>query len=281
MATVHIDKGILRGLDLEQYTIEQLQQRAEPAHATSLTRVSFYKGKLGRAVYRGMSFSECGFAQSTFERVSFYKCKFSKVDLVRTRFVRCFFFGCEFEDCDPYYASFDNTEVDPSSFKRCYRLDADWNKALVLFAELRRSFLTSADGRLSRTADYYFRTWQRRRLHYLWKRKQMSGFFPWFRSFCLWILTGYGERPACLAAWASLVIGLLAGIYMKCFPYVAAGPAHGYLDYLYLSFRVFFGQSFSGSLQSSGLLLVQLAEFFCGLVLVALLIGTVTRKLAP
>jgi hypothetical protein len=53
MAIVHIEKGILKGLDLEEYTAEQLQQLAEPAHATSLTRGAFYRKQLGRVVYRG------------------------------------------------------------------------------------------------------------------------------------------------------------------------------------------------------------------------------------
>jgi hypothetical protein len=281
MATVHIDKGLLKGLDLEEYTGDQLLRLAEPAHATLLKRGSFYRNKLGRAVYRGMIFSECSFAQSVLEHVSFYKCKFKSVDLTRTKFVNCFFFGCEFENCDPYYATFENTEVNPTSFKNCYHVDSDWNKALVLFSELRRSLLASGDGRLSRTADYYFRSWQRRRLHHLWKIKQMSGFFPWFWNLCLWLLTGYGERPAYLLFWALGVISAIAMVYTKFFPFVVTAPKHSYLDFWYFSFQVFFGKWLSASLQTTGLFIVQLFEFGCGLVLIALLIASVTRKLSP
>lgn len=281
MATIHIQKGILKGLDLEEYTSGQLQGLAEPAHATSLTRISFYKNELGRALYRGICFSECSFAQSILKHVSFYKCKFVKVDLTRTKFVNCFFFGCEFEDCDPYHASFENTEVNPTSFKECYRLDGDWNKALVLFSELRKSFLTSGDGRLSRTADYYFRLWQRRRLHHLWKSKQRSGFLQWFWSFCLWLLTGYGERPAYLFVWALCVISAVGVVYAKWFPFLVPAPKHGYADFWYLSSQVFFGKGLSVTFQTIGLSIVQLGEFGCGLVLIALLIGSITRKLSP
>jgi hypothetical protein len=281
MATIRINKGILKGLDLEDMTGEQLQRMAEPAHATELTRSSFYKGKLGRAVYRGMLFSECGFAWSEFQHVSFYKCKFRRVDLTRSKFVNCFFFKCEFDDCDPYYASFENTEIDPASFGKCYHRHGDWNKALVLFSELRRSLQAYGEGRLSRAADYYFRTWQRRRLQHLWKTKQRSGFSPWFWNVCIWLLTGYGERPAYLSLWAGGVISLLALVYMRLFPYSVTSPKYGYADFWYLSFRVFFGRAFSDGLQTLSLFIVQLGEFGCGLLLIALLIASVTRKLSP
>ena len=211
----------------------------------------------------------------------FTKCKFINVDLTRTKFVNCFFFGCDFENCDPYYASFENTEVNPASFKDCYRLDGDWNKALVLFSELRRSFLSSGDGRLSRTADYYFRLWQHRRLYHLWKSKQMSGFLPWFWSLCLWLLTGYGERPAHLFIWALSVISAAAAVYEKWFPFVVPAPKHGYLDFWYVSFQVFFGKGLSANLQTISSSIAQVGEFGCGLVLIALLIASVTRKLSP
>lgn len=246
-----------------------------------LTRSAFYKQKLEHAVYRGMTFSECSFAKSIFQHVGFYKCSFTRVDLTRTKFVSCTFFKCDFEDCDPYYASFENTEVDPTAFKRCYSLDADWNKALVLFSELRRSLQLYGEGGLSRTADYYFRTWHRRRLRDLWRRKQMSGFWAWFRSVLLWLLTGYGEKPHYLSVWALGLISTLALLYMKCFPYAVSSPKYGYADFWYLSFRVFFGRGLSGDLQTVGLFAVQLGEFVCGLILVALLIGSVTRKLSP
>jgi pentapeptide repeat protein len=281
MTTTRIQTGILKGCDLEERTPDQLQQLAEPAHVTELKGASFYNQKLGRAVYRGVKFSECGFARSVFEHVGFYKCTFSRVDFTRSKFVNCFFFRCDFVDCDPYYVSFENTEIDPASFKRCYQRDSDWNKALVLFSELRRSLLAYGEGRLSRASDYYFRTWQRRRLQHLWRSKQRSGFGPWFSNVCIWLLTGYGERPAYLLVWATLLISIFAGIYMTIFPLAVSGPEPGFINFWYLSFRVFFGRAFSGDFQTASLFLVQVGEFGCGLVLMALLIASVTRKLLP
>jgi Pentapeptide repeats (9 copies) len=281
MGTIQIDKGMLKGLALESCTSEQLQSMADPAHTAEIIRFTFYKGEVGRAVYRGVLFFECGFAKSVFHHVSFYKCRFHRVDLVRTRFKNCFFFKCEFEDCDPYYAQFEDTEIDPASFAKCYRRNSDWNKALVLFSGLRRSLEAYGEGRLSRAADYYFRTWQRRRLQYLWKSKQRSGFVPWFWNVCIWLLTGYGERPAYLSLWAAGIISLLAVIYEEFFPYAVADPKHGYADFWYLSFRVFFGSGFATNLQTLCLFAVQLGEFACGLSLVALLIASITRKLSP
>jgi Pentapeptide repeats (9 copies) len=274
-------KGMLKGLELDVLTPERLKGFAEPAQASKLQRGSFYKLELEHAVYRGVIFSECSFARSEFKRVSFYKCQFSKVDLTRSKFVNCLFFKCDFQNCDPYYASFRDTEVDPASLKKCYSLDTDWNKALLLFSELRRSLLTLGEGSLSRTADYYFRIWHRRRLHDLWKRKQMSGFFRWFWSLCLWLLTGYGERPGFLSLWAGGLISIWAIVYMKWFQYAVSNPHYGYLDFWYLSFRVFFGRAFTGDLQSSSLFITQIGEFASGLLLVALLIASVTRKLSP
>jgi hypothetical protein len=281
MTTIRIEKGILKGLELEDYTSERLESMAEPAHATEITRISFYKKNLGRSVYRGMFFSECSFAKSEFRHVSFYKCTFHKVDFTRTKFLRCFFFKCKFDECDPYYAHFEDTEVDPTSFARCYRRDSDWNKALVLFSELRRSLDAYGEGRLSRAADFYFRTWQRRRLQHLWKDKQQSGFLPWFWNVCVWLLTGYGERPAYLSLWAVGIISIFAFLYKASFPYSVTSPKYGYADFWYFSFRIFVGRGFSSDLQTLSLFLVQLGEFGCGLLLVALLIASVTRKLSP
>jgi hypothetical protein len=219
MDKVTIQSGILKNLTLDVYTKERLEGLAEPSDPNSIRRASFYRGELGRAVYRGVTFSECGFGQSVFKHVSFYKCRFYKVDFTRTKFENCFFFKCDFQNCDPYYASFENSEIDPASFKECYVIDSDWNKAVVLFSELRRSLAAYGEGSLSRSADYYFRTWHRRRLRHLWMKKQMSGPLPWLRSVCLWLLTGYGEMPGNLAFWAVLVISALAAVYMKWFPF--------------------------------------------------------------
>jgi hypothetical protein len=281
MDTILVPTGILKNVLLEVYTAQQLARLGEPADRSAISRVSFYRGELGRAVYRGTLFTECGFGQSTFQHVSFYKCDFYKVDLTRTKFVNCFFFKCRFRGCDPYYVSFENTEIDPRSFKHCYSLNSDWNKALILFSELRRSLFAYGEGNLSRTADYYFRMWHRRRQFHLWTKKQMSGPLPWFGSLCLWLLTGYGEKPVNLAGWAFVVISAFAAIYKKWFASVVPNPRHGYVDFWYQSFRVFFGRAFSGDIQSVGLFSIQICEFGCGLILIALLIGSVTRKLSP
>jgi Pentapeptide repeats (9 copies) len=281
MATVPVEKGILKGIDLEVCTPDRLKQMAEPSHTTEVQRVAFYKEKLGRAVYRGVRFSECSFAKSEFQHVSFYKCKFHKMDLTRTKFDSCLFFKCEFRDCDPYYAQFENTEINPTSFAKCYSAGKDWNKALVLFAGLRRSLEAYGEGRLSRAADYYFRTWQRRRLLYLWRSKQRSGFVPWFWNTFVWSLTGYGERPQHLAVWALVIISLLAAAYRAYFPYSVPSPKHGYADFWYLSFRIFIGRGFTNDLQTIALSAVQLFEFSCGLFLIALLVASLTRKLSP
>jgi hypothetical protein len=282
MTAVLVSTGILKGLSLEEATPAELQAKAEPAHLTELTNISFYKKELGRAVYRGVNFSNCGFAKSTLDHVSFYKCKFTKVDFTRTKFVNCFFFECTFQDCDPYHVSFENTEINPASFKKCYRFTSDWNKALILFSELRRSLLESGDGRLSRVADYYFRSWQRRRLHHLWKNKQLSGFLPWFWSVCLWLITGYGERPGYLLLWALGLISALGAVYKFWFPSVLQNVSNPiYRDFWYLSFQIFFGKGLSATAQSAGLLTVEVSEFACGLVLIALLIASATRKLSP
>jgi hypothetical protein len=281
MEKTTIQSGILKDLSLDVYTKEKLAALAEPGHSNAINRASFYRGELDHAVYRKVAFSECGFGRSVFNRVSFYKCSFSKVDFTRTKFVNCLFFKCDFRGCDPYYASFENSEIDPASFKDCYHLDSDWNKALVLFSELRRSLFAYGEGSLSRTADYYFRVWHRRRLRSLWRDKQMSGPFPWLWSLGLWLLTGYGERPANLALWAALIISSLAAVYMKWFPFAVSNPKYGYADFWYQSFRVFFGRGFSGDIQTLGLFVVQIGEFACGLILIALLIGSATRKLSP
>jgi hypothetical protein len=281
MSTIRIDKGMLKGLDLEICTPERLQQMADPSHTSEISGISFYKDELGRAVYRDVFFSECGFAKSRFKHVSFYKCRFHKVDLTRSTFEHCFFFKCEFDDCDPYYARFESTEIDPASFGRCYRNGKDWNKALALFSGLRQSLEAYGEGRLSRAADYYLRSWQRRRLQYLWRSKQRSGFLPWFWNVCIWLLTGYGERPAYLSLWALGVISLLAEVYYAFFPYSVTTPRHGYADFWYLSFRIFIGRGFASDLQTVRLLVVQLGEFGCGLLLIALFIASMTRKLSP
>jgi len=94
-------------------------------------------------------------------------------------------------------------------------------------------------------------------------------------------LTGYGERPAYLFIWALGIISTVAVVYAEWFPFVVPAPKHGYADFWYLSSQVFFGKGLSVTFQTIGLSIVQLGEFGCGLVLIALLIASITRKLSP
>jgi hypothetical protein len=68
---------------------------------------------------------------------------------------------------------------------------------------------------------------------------------------------------------------------MKYLPDAIATPTPRYLDYLFYSFRVFFGQGLAPAFQSASLLGLQVSEFVSGLIMVALLIGSITRKLSP
>jgi hypothetical protein len=67
---------------------------------------------------------------------------------------------------------------------------------------------------------------------------------------------------------------------MRWFPGILGPGSSRYFDYWYFSFRVFFAQGFTDKVSSVGLLALQVGEFAFGLVLVALMIGSVTRKLS-
>jgi hypothetical protein len=277
---VTIPKGKLAGLELREITESDLRAVSQSANRTDLTRVSFYKGALKRAIFQGINFTEANFARVQFEDISFSRCKFQKVDFTQTSFKSCVFSDCSFVDCDPYYASFEKTEVDPSAFKRCFS-SQEWNKALILFSRLVAELRDMGESRFSRVAEYYFRIWQRKRLFHRWWFKRIAGFGSWFWSLCNYAFTGYGERPMYLAGWAVVVITSMSEIYMKWIPYALTGPNHRFVEYWYYSFKVFFGRGLVSEFQTALLSFVQMSEFLLGLVMVALLIGSVARKLAP
>jgi hypothetical protein len=264
--------------DLAEADLHKLSQSAE---RIELARASFYKGNLKGATFQGVTFKECGFARITFEKIYFSRCKFTRVDLTRAVFKECFFSDTTFDDCDPYYTSFERTEIDPSSFKHCFRSHDEWNKALLLYSNLRSSLKELGETRSSRSAEYYFRVWQRRRLFHRWHFKRIAGFGAWFGSLCLGAVTGYGERPVYLAGWAFAVITGLSVIYMKWLPYALDSVNRGFRDYWYYSFKVFFAQGLAAGFQSVPLSALQVAEFLSGLVMVSLLIGSIARKLSP
>ncbi len=278
---IRISKGKLAGLELTEATEEDLTRLSRSTSQVQLRKTSFYQRSLSGVIFQGLAFTECNFAKATLEKVTFSRCKFSKVDFTRTSFKGCFFSDCTFSDCDIYYPSFSETEVDPASFKNCFLLHEEWNKALILFAELRRSLREIGESRLSRKADYFFRVWQRRRLFHRWKLKRIAGFAPWFWSLCIGALNGYGERPQYLAFWAFGVVSAASVIYKVWLPYALNVPNPRLVDYWFYSFKVFFAQGLSAGFQSVSLMLMQTGEFLAGLILVSLLIGSTARKLSP
>jgi hypothetical protein len=278
---VTVPKGILVGKELRELTSEDLRALAQSSARIGLSQGSFYKGALANAVFQGITFRECNFARVTFDHVTFSRCKFIRVDLTRAIFKNCFFSDTTFAESDPYNTFFEATEIDPSSFKKCFVQHADWNKALLLFSGLRRSLKEMGETRSSRTAEYYFRVWQRRRLFHRWRFKKISGFVAWFWSLCLGALTGYGERPFYLAVWAFGLITALSVIYMTWLPNALDSASHHFTEYWYYSFKVFFAQGLGAGFQSTSLSVAQMGEFLCGLVMVALLIGSIARKLSP
>jgi hypothetical protein len=279
MSSIHIDTGLLKGLDLEAHNPEQLVDLSRAQDANVLEGVSFYDQTLRRVTFRGIAFNECNFARSTFDSVVFRKCTFSKVDLTRTRFRNCYFSDCRFLDCDPYYAHFVGTVVAPSAFRGCYPRKQDSNKALLLFAGLKRSFDGAGDHRAARAADYYYRRWERVLFYQRWRSKETSGVTPWLWSLLIGSLTGYGERPVYLAAWMVGLVTLAAFVYMTWLPSSVAS-AQSYWDYWYFSFRVFCAQGFAAAFAGVGLLICQVVEFAFGLVLISLLLGSIARKLS-
>jgi hypothetical protein len=274
-------KGILAGLSLQEINEGDLRKLSQSAMRTELVQVSFYKGNLGNTIFHGITFKKCNFARVTFERVTFSRCKFIQVDLTRAVFKECSFSDVSFVKSDPYYTAFERTDIDPSSFKSCFAKHEEWNKALLLFSNLRLSLKEIGESRSSRTAEYYFRVWQRRRLFHRWRFKRIPDFVAWFGSLCLGALTGYGERPFYLAGWALGVITVLSAVYMKWFPYALEGTNHFLFEYWYYSFKVFFAQGLSIGFQSISLSVVQIGEFVSGLIMVSLLIGSIARKLSP
>ena len=278
---VIIPKGIFAGQSLTELAEPGLRALSDSRDRTDLSRASFYRGTLKKATFQGIAFKECNFARVIFDDVTFSRCTFTSVDLTRAVFRDCFFSNTTFDSCVPYNASFERTEIDPSSFKRCFSAHSEWNKALRLFSNLRLSLRDMGETRSSRTAEYYFRLWQRRRLYHRWQFKRISGFSEWIWSLCLGALTGYGERPIYLAGWALADVTAVSVVYMRWLPYALDSPSHRFRDYWYYSFKVFFAQGLSAGYQSIPLSIVQVAEFLSGLVMVSLLIGSIARKLSP
>ena len=134
MDIFHIDKGLLKGVDVEIWDATKLGACARSEGAGELTRASMYSGELRRLVFRGIRFSECSFARANFVEVTFRRCKFKKVDLTRALFRDCHFSDCIFENCDPYNCSFLRTVVDPAAFKPCYG-EKDWKSGAYSFCE--------------------------------------------------------------------------------------------------------------------------------------------------
>lgn len=279
MVSIKITKGLLAGEELSIKTPDDLKGLAH-AETLDIDHVSFYKQALSHTTFRGVTFNTCSLAQSTFEHVNFRKCTFSRVDLTRTRFSSCYFSDCRFTNCDPYNASFSESVVEPSAFSKCYASVNDLNKALLLFASLKRDLQASGNSRGHRAADYYYNKWQRRLLYNRWRHKQMSSAMPWLWSLILGSLTGYGERPIYLLLWIFLLITGMGVIYETYFPYSLSAGTCDFWSYWYFSFKIFCAKGFTNDVMSGGLLFCQVAEFTLGLILIALLVGSVTRKLS-
>lgn len=279
MSDVRIEKGLLKGAVLTQ--VDQVRLR-EFSHSESreLTSASFYQSSLSRATFRGVKFLECSFSKSSFDNVIFRKCMFTRVDMTRSEFKKCYFSDCKFVDCDPYNVSFAETVIEPRAFKKCYRSgETDLNKALLLFSGLKRSLEEAGGHTGSRAADYYYRRWQRRLLYHRWRFREVSGGIPWLWSLLIGALTGYGERPAYAVLWIFSLITAMGAVYSKYFPFVVSGTANGFLSYWYFSFKIFCAKGFTETV-GKGLVAAQVSEFTIGLIFLALLVGSITRKLS-
>jgi Pentapeptide repeats (9 copies) len=231
MGTIQLPTGLLAGRNLQVWQPDALADIADSLQ-TKVENVSVYRGELRRRkTFRGVAFENCNFARTRFEGITFRKCSFTRVDLTRSIFVECSFSECNFVDCDPYNARFIRCVVDPSEFKNCYREDSLWNKALILFANLRSGLEKAGNGRMARVAEYHYRVWERRRLYWLWDVHGTSGAWPWFRSLCVAVLTGYGERPAYLGGWMLALITVMAVVYRTCLPYAVTSANPGIEDY--------------------------------------------------
>jgi hypothetical protein len=279
-------KGLLQGLTLDVWGAVDL---AAAGKRTEIKLVSFYRQRLdgGRPgmSFRGVTFKQCGFGHSVFTNISFINCRFEEVDLTRTQFRNCLFSRCKFIKSDPYYALFPQSDIDPSSFAGiyratgCYANSTDYNKATLLFSNLRASLSRRGDVRKAKRAEYYLRVWERKKLWiYSWKKKD-HGPFVWLQSLFLGGLNGYGERPQYALVWMVFVITVFAAVY-RCFFTTAITTGQGFLDDWYFSFRVFFAQAFGPQLPAPRLLLCQVVEFGFGLILVAVFIGSAARKLS-
>ena len=77
-----------------------------------------------------------------------------------------------------------------------------------------------------------------------------------------------------------VLISIMAAIYRKWFPHAVSADNAGFGDYWYFSFKVFCAQGFASQFVTAGLLCCQVTEFAIGLVLIALMVGSVTRKLS-
>jgi hypothetical protein len=192
--------------------------------------------------------------------------------------VNCYFSDCQFIDCDPYYPTFARTVINPKAFEKCYG-PQELNKALVLFAALKRGLEASGYHREARAADYYYRRWERELLYQRWTSKGTSGIRPWLWSLLVATLTGYGERPQYLAFWMYGLITVAAFVYWEWMPWSVSG-AKAFRDYWYFSFKVFCAQGFTSSPITRGLLIGELLEFSLGLLLISLLLGSIARKLS-
>lgn len=279
MATPKITTGILKGEELQEKSEEDLRRLAS-SDAHALDHISFYKQTLRHTTFRGVTFETCGFAKSLFESVTFRKCTFKRVDLIRSRFINCYFSDCQFLNCDPYYASFKRSVIDAAAFKKCYDSEVDVRKGLLLFSRLRRDLLGAGDSRRSRAAEYYYRTWERKLLYSRWRSSGKSGATPWALSLTLGWLTGYGERPIYVVAWIFALITVMGAVYRKFFPFSTPPANYGFWSYWYFSFKIFCAKGFTNDVMSAGLLTCQVTEFMVGILFLALLVGSVTRKLS-
>jgi hypothetical protein len=154
------------------------------------------------------------------------------------------------------------------------------NKAVILFANLKRNLEGLGGGRMERFAEYYYWIWERRRFYSLWKNAETAGPWPWIRSLAVWIVTGYGERPEFVGAWMMLLVTLTSLVYKYAFATLVPHANGRFGDFWYFSLKVFCAQGFDSQFSTTAFLACQVAEFALGLVLISLLVASVTRKLS-
>jgi hypothetical protein len=278
MDAIRIPKGLLEGKELTPWEPTDLHQFAQ-SDSTDLRDISLFQETVERGTFRSVAFQNCNFARSEFRGTTFRKCVFDRVDLTRTVFRECVFSDCHFINSDLYHASFTGSVIAPSSFKKCFA-SKDRNKALILFLALKRELEESGDHRGSRAADYYYRRWERNLLHHRWRHRQIFGIGPWLWSLFVASLTGYGERPQYLIFWTTGLITVSSLIYRLAFPSCVSASDQRFLGYWYFSFKVFCGKGFTTDAITRGLVTCQVIEFTIGMIFLALLVGSVTRKLS-